>query len=278
MDVLWLGGTYDQLNLPVSYFETVAWRIQCIVDAYALGGSAAPDWGNAKLFTGYMGPADLVMPHLKTWAARRARKKWNCIKLFTPRSRNLTSLVEVRKGRWKSHTCVPRYEKSAHLAANFQALSPALQHHCLLAEQQLGDVMLGRVPAQDRLQGQRSEGAICRRPFCWVGRRATQAKIGEPTLPSKRCKPKIKIGEPTLHPPRKTQFSRVNPPIQAPQAKIGEPTLQSKPHKPKIAEPTLQSQPRKPNFGKPTVQSQPKASSPIQALRKIRELSQTPQA
>lgn len=64
------------------------------------------------------------------------------------RSRNLRSLLEVQKrGRWRSHKSVARYEKSARLAANFQSLSPALQHHCLLAEQLLGAVMLNRSPA-----------------------------------------------------------------------------------------------------------------------------------
>ena len=76
MDVLYLGGTYDQLNMPVlASFETVARRVQCIVDAYAAGGSGAPDWGNSKLFTGYQGPEDLVMPQLKTWAARRGKEE-----------------------------------------------------------------------------------------------------------------------------------------------------------------------------------------------------------
>lgn len=76
MDVLYLGGTFDQLNMPVlASFETVARRVQCIVDAYAAGGSGAPDWGNAKLFTGYTGPEDLVMPQLKTWAARRGKEE-----------------------------------------------------------------------------------------------------------------------------------------------------------------------------------------------------------
>ena len=52
-----------------------------------------------------------------------------------------------KRGRWKSHKSVARYEKSARLAANFQALLPSLQHHCLIAEQQLGAVMLNRARA-----------------------------------------------------------------------------------------------------------------------------------
>lgn len=74
MDILYYGGTFYQLNLPVlGSFE--ARRIQCFVDAYAVGGSAAPDWGNAKLFTGYVGPEDLVMPQLKTRAARKSKEE-----------------------------------------------------------------------------------------------------------------------------------------------------------------------------------------------------------
>ena len=84
MDVLHLGGTYDQLNLPIlASFETVARRVQCIVDAYAAGGSS-PDWGNAKLFTGYVGPDDLVMPQLRSWAARRGKEE---VELYQARSR-----------------------------------------------------------------------------------------------------------------------------------------------------------------------------------------------
>lgn len=86
------AGCYDQLNLPVlASMETLARRVQCIVDAYALGGSAAPDWGNAKLFTGYVGPDDLVMPQLKTWAARRGREE---VELYQARNR----MKELKKG------------------------------------------------------------------------------------------------------------------------------------------------------------------------------------
>lgn len=75
MDVLYLGVAFDQLNMPVLHsFETVARRVQSIVDAYA-AGSSTPDWGNAKLFTGYVGPEDLVMPRLKTWAARHGKEE-----------------------------------------------------------------------------------------------------------------------------------------------------------------------------------------------------------
>ena len=75
MEAFYLGGTFDQLNLPVlGCFETLARRVQCIVDAYAQG-AGAPDWGNARLFTGYSGPDDLIMPQLKTWAARKGKEE-----------------------------------------------------------------------------------------------------------------------------------------------------------------------------------------------------------
>ena len=84
MDVLHFGGTYDQLNLPIlASFETVARRVQCIVDAYSAGGSS-PDWGNAKLFTNYVGPDDVVMPQLRSWAARRGKEE---VELYQARNR-----------------------------------------------------------------------------------------------------------------------------------------------------------------------------------------------
>lgn len=90
MDILYLGGTYDQLNMPVlASFETASRRVQCIVDAYAAGGGV-PDWGNAKLFTGYQTPEDLVMPQLRTWAARRGKEE---VELYHARHR----MRELRK-------------------------------------------------------------------------------------------------------------------------------------------------------------------------------------
>jgi len=64
------------------------------------------------------------------------------------RSRNSRSLLEVQKrGRWKSHKSVARYEKSGRLAANFQMLPVVLQQHCLAAESHLVEVMLGQARA-----------------------------------------------------------------------------------------------------------------------------------
>lgn len=84
MDVLYYGGVYDQVNMPVlASFESVARRVQCIVDAYSTS-SSSPDWSNAKLFTGYTAPEDLVMPQLKSWAARRGKEE---VELFQARNR-----------------------------------------------------------------------------------------------------------------------------------------------------------------------------------------------
>jgi len=61
------------------------------------------------------------------------------------RSKNIRPLLEVQKrGRWKSHKSVARYEKSARLAATFNQLPIQVQRHCLHVETLLGDVMLGR--------------------------------------------------------------------------------------------------------------------------------------
>ena len=79
-DVLFYGGTFDQLNMPVLVsFEVVARRIASIVDAYQAGGSS-PDW--AKIFSGHQGPEDLVMPPLKTWAAGRGREEAEIFNIF----------------------------------------------------------------------------------------------------------------------------------------------------------------------------------------------------
>ena len=105
MEVLYLGGTFDQLNMPVlASFETVARRVQSIVDAYSGGSGSAPDWGNAKLFTGYAGPDDLVMPQLKTWAARRGKEE---VELFHARNK----MKELRRG-------APAVEEAAAAAAD----------------------------------------------------------------------------------------------------------------------------------------------------------------
>ena len=76
MNCLEHGGCYDQLNLPsLACMETVGRRVQSIVDAYSSGGSSAPDWGAAKIISGYQGPEDLVMSSLRSWAAKRGKEE-----------------------------------------------------------------------------------------------------------------------------------------------------------------------------------------------------------
>ena len=85
MDILWYGGTYDQLNLTsLASMETASRRIQSIVDAYSTGGSAGPDWGNSKLFSGYKSPDDLVSPLLRSWAAKKGKEE---VELHNARSK-----------------------------------------------------------------------------------------------------------------------------------------------------------------------------------------------
>ncbi|CAE7494575.1 unnamed protein product, partial [Symbiodinium sp. CCMP2456] len=48
-------------------------RIQSIVDAYSGAAGSSPDWGNAKIFTCYQSPEDVVAPQLKSWAARKGK-------------------------------------------------------------------------------------------------------------------------------------------------------------------------------------------------------------
>ena len=92
VDILWYGGSYDQLNLgSLVCMEVAARRIQAVVDAYSAGGTGAPDWGNARLFTNYVGPEDIVSPQLRTWAARRGKEE---VELHQARNR----LKELKKG------------------------------------------------------------------------------------------------------------------------------------------------------------------------------------
>lgn len=71
-----LAGCYDQLNLgSLACFEALGRRVQSIVDAYNSGSSASPDWGAAKIMSGYQGPEDLVSPSLRTWAAKKGKEE-----------------------------------------------------------------------------------------------------------------------------------------------------------------------------------------------------------
>ena len=76
VDIVYLAGCYDQLNLPVlASVETACRRIQAIVEAYSAGSAGAPDWGAARIITAYKTPDDAISPQLRTWAARRGKEE-----------------------------------------------------------------------------------------------------------------------------------------------------------------------------------------------------------
>ena len=92
IEILHLGGVYDQLNMAsLSSFESAARRIQSIVDAYASGSSGAPDWGAARIISGYKGPDDAVSPTLRSWAAKKGKEE---VELAQAR----TKIREAKKG------------------------------------------------------------------------------------------------------------------------------------------------------------------------------------
>ena len=70
------AGCYDQLNLgSLASFQTLGRRVQSIVDAYNSGTASSPDWGAAKIMSGYQGPEDLVSPNLRSWAAKKGKEE-----------------------------------------------------------------------------------------------------------------------------------------------------------------------------------------------------------
>ena len=73
-EVLFLAGTYDQVNIPsLMSMEVVCRRIQAIVDAYM--NPSKPSWENAKIFTGQSSPEDIVSPVFKTYAVKRNKEE-----------------------------------------------------------------------------------------------------------------------------------------------------------------------------------------------------------
>ena len=65
------------------------------------------------------------------------------------RSRDSRSLVEVQKrGQWRAHKSVTRYEKSARLAKTWEGLNPHFKAHAEWCEQNLGGILLGHVAAR----------------------------------------------------------------------------------------------------------------------------------
>ena len=96
-DMIYYGGSFDQLNMPVLVsFEIAARRMASIVDASQAGGHSNPDWSNAKIFAGHQGREDLVMPSLKSWAARRGREE---AEIFQARNK----MRELARGHGRVH-------------------------------------------------------------------------------------------------------------------------------------------------------------------------------
>lgn len=76
VDSLELACVYDQLNCPaLASFEVISRRIMAVVDAFNAGSSSMPDWGAAKVMTGYRGPEDVISPQLRQWAARKGKEE-----------------------------------------------------------------------------------------------------------------------------------------------------------------------------------------------------------
>ncbi|CAE7243495.1 pksN [Symbiodinium natans] len=85
VEALWLGGCYDQLNMPsLASFEAIGRRLQTIVEAYSNGANGVPDWGHARLFTGAVSADDVVSAELRSWAARRGKEE---VELIAARSK-----------------------------------------------------------------------------------------------------------------------------------------------------------------------------------------------
>ena len=92
IEIFYLGGVYDQLNIAsLASFEAASRRIQSIVDAYSAGSAASPDWGAARIISGYRGPDDAVSPTLRSWAARKGKEE---VELAQARAK----IRETRKG------------------------------------------------------------------------------------------------------------------------------------------------------------------------------------
>ena len=107
VDAIELAATYDQVNAPaLASFETISRRIMAIVDAFSAGSSSAPDWGAAKIITGYKGPEDVVSPTLRQWVARRGKDE---VELHQAR----TKMRDARKSLVDEAMAVPKCSSHA---------------------------------------------------------------------------------------------------------------------------------------------------------------------
>ena len=87
LELFYVGGTYDQLNMGcLVCFEVAARRIQSVIDAYSQDPSK-PQWNNARLYSGVSSAMELVSPELRHYVARRAKEE---IEVDTMRTRNRT--------------------------------------------------------------------------------------------------------------------------------------------------------------------------------------------
>ena len=75
LEAFYIGGTFDQLNLPALFvFEVLGRRVQSIIDAYSQDASR-PLWNNAKYFSGVGSADDLVAPELRHFVSRKAKEE-----------------------------------------------------------------------------------------------------------------------------------------------------------------------------------------------------------
>lgn len=92
--MFYVGGVYDQLNMPaLASFEVAARRIQSIVDAYSQDPSK-PSWASARLFAGLGNADDLVAPELRQFAARKAKEESD-IESVRTRGKGLAAAAEA---------------------------------------------------------------------------------------------------------------------------------------------------------------------------------------
>ena len=85
VEAIYLGGCYDQLNLPsLASFEALGRRLQTITEAYASAAGGPPEWHHARLFTGSTSADEIVPQELRSWAAKRGKDE---VELIQARSK-----------------------------------------------------------------------------------------------------------------------------------------------------------------------------------------------
>jgi hypothetical protein len=77
IEVLYLGGVYDQLNVgSVLCLEAASRRVQAIVEAYSVS-SVKPQWSLAKYFTGEINAEDGLCKELRSHATKLAKEEYD---------------------------------------------------------------------------------------------------------------------------------------------------------------------------------------------------------